>query len=89
MITKTLTIINRLGLHARASSKLVSLASSFNSEVTISKDNKPANLKSIMGVMMLAASKGSQVTITVLGNDEHEAMAALENLIENKFDEAD
>lgn len=89
MVTQTLTIINKLGLHARASSKLVSLANTFGSETKITKDNKTANLKSIMGVMMLAASKGSQVTLAADGVDEANALKALVELIENKFGEAE
>jgi phosphocarrier protein len=89
MLTKKVQIINKLGLHARASSKLVSLASNFNSELKIVKDNKTANLKSIMGVMMLAASNGSEVTLIADGIDEEQAVNEVIDLISNKFGEAE
>lgn len=89
MITQKLEIINKLGLHARASSKLVSLANNFKSELKIIKDNKTANLKSIMGVMMLAVGKSSQVTVTADGEDEQPALKALADLINDKFGEAE
>lgn len=82
-------IINKLGLHARASSKFTQLASTFASEVWISKNGRRVNGKSIMGVMMLAAAKGSVVSIETLGEDEAEAMGALLTLIRNRFDEAE
>ena len=87
MIEKQLPIINKLGLHARAAAKLVNAASKFASEVTISKDGQSINGKSIMGVMMLAAAMGSTITVSIQGADENEAMAALEQLIANRFDE--
>lgn len=89
MLTQKIEIINKLGLHARASSKLVSLANSFKSNLTITKDNKNANIKSIMGVMMLAVSKGSQVTLSADGEDEQLAITALVNLINDRFGEAE
>lgn len=87
MLNKKVEIINKLGLHARASSKLVELANKFDSEIWLEKDNKKANAKSIMTVMMLAASKGSIVTITTTGTDEDEAMDEIITLIANKFGE--
>ena len=87
MISKTLTIINKLGLHARASSKLVSLANQYQSKVTIEKDGQTANAKSLMTVMMLSASFGSHITISTDGADEVVALEALANLIQNKFGE--
>ncbi|QDQ26795.1 HPr family phosphocarrier protein [Chitinimonas arctica] len=82
-------IINKLGLHARASSKLTQLASRFKSEIWLSRNGKRVNAKSIMGVMMLAAAKGSKVAIDISGEDESEAMAAITELIANRFDESE
>ena len=87
MISKDLTIINKLGLHARAAAKLVALASNYQSEIAIEKEGKTINGKSIMGVMMLAASQNSVITITITGDDEDNAMNSIENLINNYFDE--
>lgn len=87
MISKKLTIINKLGLHARAAAKLVALASNFQSNVYIEKDGKKVNGKSIMGVMMLAASQQSALTVTVSGDDEVQAMQSIEKLVKNYFDE--
>jgi phosphocarrier protein HPr len=87
MITKTITISNKLGLHARASAKLTKLASSFRSEVFMSRNGRRVNAKSIMGVMMLAAGMGSAVEIETDGADEAAAMQALVALIEDKFGE--
>jgi len=87
MLQKKLLIQNKLGLHARASTKLVQHASRYASKITITANDKTVAAKSIMGVMLLAASKGTEITLTVSGNDEIEAMADLENLINNKFDE--
>ncbi len=89
MLKKQVQIINKLGLHARASSKLVSLASRYKSNILISKDNKTANAKSIMALMMLAANKGSFINITIDGADESIAMSNICKLIENKFDEVE
>ena len=87
MISNEISIINKLGLHARAAAKLVKLSASFESTIEIEKDNQKVNCKSIMGVMMLAASCGSVVTLHVDGPDEQTAMNALENLINRYFDE--
>jgi phosphocarrier protein HPr len=89
MISETITIINKLGLHARAASKLVSKASQFESEAFIEKQGNRVNAKSIMGVMMLAASKGTEVVLEVDGNDEKDCMDAIIELINNRFDEAE
>ena len=89
MIRKELTIINKLGLHARAAAKLVSVASGFNSDVHVRKDGKEVNGKSIMGVMMLAASQNSQIIITTNGEDENDAMQKIEQLINDRFGEAE
>ncbi|WP_374347404.1 HPr family phosphocarrier protein [Chitinimonas sp.] len=89
MQQREVDIINKLGLHARASSKLTQLASRFKSEVWLSRNGKRVNAKSIMGVMMLAAAKGSRITIDTQGEDEEAAMAALVELIANRFDESE
>ena len=80
-------IINKLGLHARASTKLTQAASQFSSEIFIERNGRRVNAKSIMGVMMLAASKGSIVTLEANGADEAKAMEALLGLINNRFGE--
>lgn len=87
MISKELTIINKLGLHARAAAKLVSLASTFDADIRVAKDGKTVNGKSIMGVMMLAASQNSNITITADGNDEQTAITRLEALVADRFGE--
>ncbi len=87
MITNTVTISNKLGLHARASAKLTKLAGSFRSEVFLSRNGRRVNAKSIMGVMMLAAGIGSEVGIETDGEDEANAMAAIVALIDDKFGE--
>jgi phosphocarrier protein HPr len=87
MIKRTITISNKLGLHARASAKLTKLAGSFQSEVFMSRNGRRVNAKSIMGVMMLAAGLGSEVEIETSGSDEEAAMSALVQLIEDKFGE--
>lgn len=87
MLQKDIEIINKLGLHARAAAKLVKLASSYDCNIDIQKEDQRVNAKSIMGVMMLAASRGNTVTIFVDGNEEVSAMAAVEKLINDKFGE--
>ena len=87
MIQQELEIINKLGLHARAAAKLVKLSSSFAANIDIEKDGQRVNSKSIMGVMMLAASQGSTVTVFADGEDEEEALAAVVDLINRRFDE--
>jgi phosphocarrier protein len=87
MISKKLTILNKLGLHARAAAKLVSLSNSFNSEITLVKDGKRADARSIMKLLMLSASKGSVLEVTIEGNDQKEAMNSIEELFLNGFDE--
>jgi phosphocarrier protein HPr len=87
MISSSITISNKLGLHARASAKLTKLASSFRSEVFLSRNGRRVNAKSIMGVMMLAAGLGAEVGIETDGEDEAAAMAALRTLIDDKFGE--
>lgn len=87
MQNKEVEIINKLGLHARASAKITQLAGNFQSEVWLSRNKLRVNAKSIMGVMMLAANKGSKINIETTGSDETEAMLALINLIEDYFGE--
>ena len=87
MITSTLTISNKLGLHARASAKLTKLAGSFKCEVFMSRNSRRVNAKSIMGVMMLAAAKGSLISLEATGTDEDAAIEALIALINNYFGE--
>jgi phosphocarrier protein len=87
MIRTTVTISNKLGLHARASAKLTKLAGSFRSEVFMSRNGRRVNAKSIMGVMMLAAGLGSDVEVETSGEDEQAAMDALVALINDKFGE--
>lgn len=87
MITKDLTVANKLGLHARAAAKLVALASNFASEISLQKGIRKINGKSIMGVMMLAASQHTIVNVVVDGEDEQQAMTEIENLFNNLFDE--
>lgn len=87
MLEQDLIIINKLGLHARAAAKLVAHASQFQSEVEIIKDSQTVNAKSIMGVMMLAASRGTQIQLRINGEDEQAALADLSELINNYFGE--
>ena len=87
MIKSSITISNKLGLHARASAKLTKLAGSFRSEVHLSRAGRRINAKSIMGVMMLAAGLGTEIEIEADGVDEQEAMTALRELIDAKFGE--
>jgi phosphocarrier protein HPr len=82
-------IVNKLGLHARASAKLTQTASGFRSEVWISRNGRRVNAKSIMGVMMLAAAKGSRVLIETDGEDAQSALSALQDLINDKFGEGE
>ena len=85
---RTIQIVNKLGLHARAAAKLVTLAQKFKCEIHVRKDGREVSGKSIMGVMMLAAAKGSRVTFRAEGPDAEKALAAIEDLINRKFDEA-
>jgi len=87
MEIQTFTIKNRLGLHARAAALLVKTANRFVSEVTIEKDGLEVNGKSIMGILMLAASKGTKITLKVEGKDSVQAIQTLGKLIEGKFGE--
>jgi len=87
MPQKEIEIINKLGLHARAAAKLVTLASRFQCEIDIMRDEKKVNAKSIMGVMMLAAAKGCTVRVIAEGEDATEALAQIEALINDRFGE--
>ncbi len=82
MIERTVTIANRVGLHARPAAELVKLAARFRADVKLSKDDLTVDGKSIMGVMMLAAEHGSSIIITIEGSDEEEAMATLAGFLE-------
>ncbi|MBV8123732.1 MAG: HPr family phosphocarrier protein [Burkholderiaceae bacterium] len=87
MIKSTLTISNKLGLHARASAKLTKMAGSFQCEVFMSRNGRRVNAKSIMGVMMLAAGLGAQVELETDGEDEAQAQQAITALVDDKFGE--
>ncbi|MBT0663263.1 HPr family phosphocarrier protein [Geobacter pelophilus] len=87
MLEQQFTIINKLGLHARASALFVKTAMPFSSEVKVARDDVEVNGKSIMGIMMLAAAKGSTIRLRIEGSDEAEAMASLGELINNGFGE--
>ena len=87
MLQQDALIVNKLGLHARASAKLTQLASGFKCDVTLSRNQRRVNAKSIMGVMMLAAAKGTTIGIETAGEDEADAMQAIVNLINDRFGE--
>lgn len=89
VLEQNIEIVNKLGLHARAAAKLVKLASGFSSNIEIAREEQRVNAKSIMGVMMLAAGRGHQVTIYCAGEDEKDAMQAVESLITDKFGEGE
>ncbi len=89
MAERDIEITNKLGLHARASAKLTQTASQYQSEVWLSRNGRRINGKSIMGVMMLAAARGTTIKLETLGPDENEAMNALVALIEDKFGEGE
>jgi phosphocarrier protein HPr len=88
MIERTVRIVNKNGLHARPAAEIVKLAAKFNSEITITKDDLDVNGKSIMGVMMLAAEHGSDITFRAEGPDAQQALDALTTLVSNKFGES-
>ena len=89
MASKLITIVNKLGLHARAAAKFVTLASRFQSEIQLRRGNRTVNGKSIMGVMLLAASKGTVLELIAEGEDASSALAALEELVSDKFGEGE
>jgi phosphocarrier protein HPr len=87
MPSKELTLINKLGLHARAAAKFVNLTSGFESDITLSRNGKTVNGKSIMGVMMLAASCGTTIEVNATGHDATEALQQIEQLVQDRFGE--
>ena len=89
MLTRKLTICNKLGLHARAASVFVKTASAFGAEITVSSPEKSANGKSIMAMMMLEAACGTDIDVSVTGEDEAEAMQAIVEVVENRFGESE
>ena len=86
-VRQEVEIVNKLGLHARAAAKLVTCASGFSAEVTVRRDEKEVNGKSIMGVMMLAAAQGTDIELVVSGDDAEAALDALDALIADRFGE--
>ena len=89
MITKEIEIKNKLGLHARAAAKLVHTAARFKSSIKIKKGEEEVDGKSILGILLLAAGRGSVITVRAEGEDEAEALEAIEKLIDTKFDESE
>jgi len=89
MQEKKITIINRLGLHARAAVKLVNLASRFGSEILIRYNQREINAKSVMNVMVIGANQGAEIELIITGEDEVDAMRAIETLIRDRFGEAE
>lgn len=87
MIKRKIHIINKLGLHARAAAKFVTLASQFTCDISVIRGERSVNGKSIMGIMMLAASKGTELALTFDGIDEEQAFAEIKQLVDNKFGE--
>lgn len=87
MPQKDLTILNKLGIHARPAAQFVKLANRYQSHITVEKDGEEVDGKSIMGLMMLAAGHGSTILVKAEGEDEGEALAALEDLVARKFEE--
>jgi len=87
MPTRELAIINKLGLHARAASKFVTVASQYDADIRVSKDGREVSGKSIMGVMMLAAARGSRIDVTAEGDDAEAALDALDELARDRFGE--
>ncbi|HWD17253.1 MAG TPA: HPr family phosphocarrier protein [Casimicrobiaceae bacterium] len=87
MLRREIEIVNKLGLHARASAKLTQLAAKFDSDVHVERNGRKVNAKSIMGVMMLAAGKGSKITVEIAGPDEEAAMEAICALVADRFNE--
>lgn len=87
MIEKEITIINRLGLHARAAAKFVHTANRFKSKIDLSRDGRRIDGKSILGILMLAAGQGTRLTLRIEGSDEREACKSLVDLVEDRFGE--
>ena len=89
MISRDLEIKNKLGLHARAAAKLVHTAARFKSDIKIKKGEEEVDGKSILGILLLAAGRGSVVTVRAAGDDENDALNAVQELIDRKFDEVE
>lgn len=89
MISKDVEIKNKLGLHARAAAKLVHTAARFKSDIKVRKGDEEVDGKSILGILLLAAGRGSVITVTASGEDEQQAVEAIEKLIDAKFDEVE
>jgi len=89
MIERTFTIINKLGLHARAAAQFVTTTSEFEAEIQVSRNGRTVNGKSIMGMMMLAAAKNTEIVITADGKDEKKVLDAIETIINNYFGEGE
>ncbi|HXI12460.1 MAG TPA: HPr family phosphocarrier protein [Thermoanaerobaculia bacterium] len=89
MVSKEIEIINKLGLHARAAAKLVHTSARFSSTIKVRKGHEEVDGKSILGILLLAAARGTCITVTAQGADEAEALAALQDLIGRKFDEVE
>ena len=89
MKEQTLTLKNRLGLHARAAAKLVHTASAFDAKITLARDGDEVDGKSFLGLLLRAAGKGTPLVVRTEGSDEEQALAALRDLVDRKFDEAD
>jgi phosphocarrier protein len=89
MLSRTLQIVNKLGLHARAAAKLTQIAGGFTSEIHISRSGRRVNAKSIMGVMMLAAGQGTSVLVEASGDDAEQALTAIAKLVAERFGEAE
>ncbi|AJQ96513.1 HPr family phosphocarrier protein [Gynuella sunshinyii] len=89
MVEESVTIINKLGLHARAAAKFVNVASQFGAQIRVIKGPKEVDGKSIMSVMMLAAAQGTELSLRIDGKDELAALTAIKELIANRFDEAE
>ncbi|MBD3634337.1 MAG: HPr family phosphocarrier protein [Methylophaga sp.] len=89
MMEQTYTIINKLGLHARAAAKFVTTASAYQADITVSRDGRSVNGKSIMGVMMLAAAKGTEIHVHAVGDDAEAALNAIGSLINDYFGEGE
>lgn len=87
MIEKEVEIVNRLGLHARAASRLVHLAGNFKSQISLVREGETVDAKSILGLLMMAAAQGTELTVRCEGDDEHEALAAVTGLIADRFEE--
>jgi phosphocarrier protein HPr len=89
VLEETITLKNRLGLHARAAAKLVHTAAGFEAKVTVTKDGDEVDGKSILGLLLLAAGRGTSLLLRVEGKDEKEALAAVKDLVEHRFDESE